>query len=103
MNVFCMPQVMTVMTVDEPLSYKASLRLMESPARNQTKTLETRSIFAQNEPITKYSARVIRRQMLTGGKIDRADRQFLRNVIEKGNLLDDESLHVLLNLLLTSP
>lgn len=58
-------------------------------------------LLADNEPITKYSARVIRRQILADGHVSKAERKFLRDALDHGNLLDDESFHILLELLLT--
>ncbi len=103
MNVFCVPPAFAAMSVYEPVSYcKASHELMESPALEQKK--EMKSMFALNEPITKYSARLIRKQMLAGGRsLNKADRRYLKHMIDYGRLLDAESFHILLNLLLTAP
>lgn len=68
--------------------------------RTDQPTEETEMMFAVNEPITKHSARVIRKQILRDGYVSKAERRFLRTVLESGNLLDDEAYHILLNLLL---
>jgi hypothetical protein len=64
---------------------------------------DSEPMFAENEPITKYSARVLRRQILADGYVDERERQFLKNVLTRGNLMDDGSFHILLNLLLNGP
>lgn len=58
-------------------------------------------LLADNEPITKYSARVIRRQILADGHVSKEERRWLRSTLDHGNLLDDESVYILLDLLLT--
>lgn len=58
-------------------------------------------LLADNEPITKHSARVIRRQILADGIVSAEERRFLRQALECGNLLDDEAFHIFLDLLLT--
>jgi hypothetical protein len=62
---------------------------------------DNQAIFAENEPITKYSARVLRRQILADGHVDEKERQFLKNLLESGNLMDEGAFHIILNLLLT--
>jgi hypothetical protein len=57
-------------------------------------------LFAENEPITKHSARVMRRQILAEGHVNKRAREFLKRVLTSGNFLDDGSFHILLNLLL---
>lgn len=101
MNCFSVPQVMTRMAVAAEEPYLASRKLMESPKPNSKK--EMKCMFALNEPITKYSARLIRKQMLAAGGLNKADRRYLKHMIEYGKLLDAESFHILLNLLLTGP
>jgi hypothetical protein len=58
-------------------------------------------MLADNEPITKYSARVLRRQIMADGSVSKEERRFLRHALEHGNCLDEESFHILLELLLT--
>lgn len=53
-----------------------------------------------NEPITKHSARILRRRMLSRPAC-REDRRYIRELLLHGNLADEESFHILLNLLLT--
>ena len=57
-------------------------------------------IYAENEPITKYSARVLRRQILSDGYVSKREREFLKGVLTNGNLMDDGSFHILLDVLL---
>ncbi len=59
------------------------------------------TILAENEPITKHSARVLRRQILADGHVSKREREFLKKVLDHGNLMDDESFHILLEVLLT--
>ncbi len=59
------------------------------------------TILAENEPITKHSARILRKQILADGHVSKGEREFLRAVLDHGNLMDDESFHILLDLLLT--
>lgn len=59
------------------------------------------TILAENEPITKHSARILRKQILQDGHVSKREREFLKAVLERGNLIDDESFHILLDLLLT--
>lgn len=58
-------------------------------------------MLADNEPITKYSARVLRRQIMADGEVSKEERRFLRHALEHGNCMDEESFHILLELLLT--
>jgi hypothetical protein len=60
--------------------------------------LET--ILADNEPITKHSARVLRKQILQDGHVSKREREFLRDALDHGNLMDDESFYILLDVLL---
>lgn len=104
MNAFCVPRTFAAMTNEESgtLTYTASRKIMESPQTKQSK--ESKSMFPLNEPITKYSARLIRKQMLAGGRrLNKADRRYLKHMIDYGRLLDAESFHILINLLLTAP
>jgi hypothetical protein len=57
-------------------------------------------LLAENEPINKYSARILRRQILSDGHVSQRERQFLKNVLTNGNLMDDGSFHILLDVLL---
>jgi hypothetical protein len=57
-------------------------------------------LLAENEPITKHSARVMRRQILSDGHVSKSERQYLKKVLEDGNLMDDGSFYILLDLLL---
>lgn len=79
-------------------------RRMETPTKRNPVTVtieaEATKMFAVNEPITKHSARLMRKQMQAAGGPTRADRQLIKQVIEHGNLLDDEAFYVLLDLLL---
>lgn len=74
---------------------------METQAQNFEPEASFETILAENEPITKHSARILRRQILADGHVSRRERKFLRAVLENGNLMDDESFHILLDVLLT--
>ena len=58
------------------------------------------TILAENEPITKHSARILRRQILQDGHVSKRERAFLKSVLSNGNLMDDEAFHILLEVLL---
>ncbi len=58
------------------------------------------TMLATNEPITKHSARILRRQILSDGHVSKAERHFLHEVLDHGNLMDDEAYFVLLDVLL---
>lgn len=58
------------------------------------------TILAENEPITKHSARILRRQILQDGHVSKRERAFLKSVLANGNLMDDEAFHILLEVLL---
>lgn len=68
------------------------------PNPNLEPDLET--ILADNEPITKHSARVLRKQILQDGHVSKREREFLRDALDHGNLMDDESFYILLDVLL---
>ena len=87
----------------EPETYtKASRNHMESQFKRVEK--EEKIMLPLNEPITKFSARLIRKQLLSGGrKLNKADRRYLKHMIDYGMLLDAEAFHILLNLLLSGP
>ena len=74
---------------------------MHRAEENLEPCLDMETILAENEPITKHSARVLRRQILADGHVSKTERQFLKSVLTNGNLLDDESFHILLEVLLT--
>ncbi len=61
---------------------------------------ELETMLSENEPITKHSARVLRRQILSDGHVSKAERHFLHEVLDHGNLMDDESYYILLDVLL---
>lgn len=61
---------------------------------------EFEPIYAENEPITKHSARVLRKQILSDGHVSKRERKFLHDVLEKGNIMDDEAYYILLDVLL---
>lgn len=63
--------------------------------------MDMETILAENEPITKHSARILRRQILADGHVSKRERDFLKAVLTRGNLMDDESFHILLEVLLT--
>ena len=71
------------------------MSLPESPRQ-----IENETIFASNEPINKYSARILRRQILADGLVSKREREFLKQALTEGNLLDDGSFYILLDLLL---
>ena len=103
MNLISVPPAMNAMAMYEPETIKASRKVMESPVRIQENNKEA-IMLPLNEPITKYSARLIRKQLLAGGrKLNKADRRYLKHMIDYGKLLDGESFHILLNLLLSAP
>ncbi|MBX9572353.1 MAG: hypothetical protein K2X77_25885 [Candidatus Obscuribacterales bacterium] len=58
------------------------------------------TILADNEPITKHSARILRKQILQDGHVSKREREFLRDALDHGNLMDDESFYILLDVLL---
>lgn len=58
------------------------------------------TILSENEPINKYSARVLRKQILSDGYVSKRERAFLKGVLSNGNLMDDEAFHILLDVLL---
>jgi|688.fasta_scaffold1110749_2 hypothetical protein len=62
--------------------------------------MEFEPMFAENEPITKHSARVLRKQILSDGHVSKKERQFLHDVLERGNIMDEEAFHILLDVLL---
>lgn len=68
------------------------------PVPNFEPDLET--ILSDNEPITKHSARVLRKQILQDGHVSKREREFLRDALDHGNLMDDESFYILLDVLL---
>lgn len=74
------------------------MNTQEMPAEPIEPDIET--ILAENEPITKHSARILRRQILQDGHVSKRERAFLKSVLTKGNLMDDESFHILLEVLL---
>jgi hypothetical protein len=98
-GIFVQPVMMNMMAFAEHGSLKSTPPLMESATETPKEVMKP--LFALNEPITKHSARIIRRQMLAAGHVNKEDRRFLRELIMHGNLLDEESFHILLNLLLT--
>ncbi|MBX9685493.1 MAG: hypothetical protein K2X27_02250 [Candidatus Obscuribacterales bacterium] len=61
---------------------------------------DVETILADNEPINKYSARILRKQILQDGHVSKRERDFLKAVLTGGNLMDDESFYILLDLLL---
>lgn len=65
---------------------------------NNIEDIET--ILADNEPITKHSARILRKQILQDGHVSKRERAFLRDALDHGNLMDDESFYILLDVLL---
>lgn len=71
---------------------------MNTQETNFEPDIET--ILAENEPITKHSARVLRRQILSDGHVSKREREFLRKVLDKGNIMDDEAYYILLDVLL---
>lgn len=74
------------------------MSMQELPVEPMQPDVET--MLADNEPITKHSARILRRQILQDGHVSKRERAFLKNVLENGNLMDDESFHILLEVLL---
>jgi hypothetical protein len=89
-------------------TFKASVPAMGSASSETRKMISSQigqmnCMLSTNEPVTKYSARLIRKQMLAAGGLNKADRMYLKHMIEEGQLLDDESFYILLNLLLTAP
>ena len=98
-GILAQPAMMSMMALTENGSLKSTPKNMESATSTPKEVMEP--LFSLNEPITKYSARIIRRQMLAGGRLSKNDRRLLRELILRGNLLDEESFHILLNLLLT--
>lgn len=74
------------------------MNLQDMPVGEMEPDIET--ILAENEPITKHSARILRRQILQDGHVSKRERAFLKSVIEDGNLMDDGSFHILLEVLL---
>lgn len=104
MNVICSHPV----SLARQLSFEPGTQTKESrhPMESQFKPVEKEEkiMLPLNEPITKYSARLIRKQLLSGGrKLNRADRRYLKHMVDYGKLLDAEAFHILLNLLLSGP
>jgi hypothetical protein len=61
---------------------------------------ELEPMMSENEPMNKYSARVLRRQILSHGHVSKRERQYLREILTHGNLMDEGSFHILLDVLL---
>lgn len=94
------PRILATHTRRKRNSSRAFTPLMnDSTSENN----EMSCMMAPNEPVTKYSARLMRKQMLAAGGLNKADREYLKHMIEHGELLDGESFYILLNLLLTAP
>ncbi len=74
------------------------MNTQEIPAEPIEPDFET--ILSENEPITKHSARILRKQILQDGHVSKRERAFLKDVLDHGNLMDDESYYILLEVLL---
>lgn len=74
------------------------MNIQETPAEPMEPDFET--ILSENEPITKHSARILRKQILQDGHVSKRERAFLKDVLDHGNLMDDESYYILLEVLL---
>lgn len=74
------------------------MNMQETSAEPMEPDFET--ILSENEPITKHSARILRKQILQDGHVSKRERAFLKDVLDHGNLMDDESYYILLEVLL---
>lgn len=102
MTISCMSQASGSYSIQAYGIHKDSKGRMVSQAAKNPR--ENESMFPLNEPVTKFSARLIRKQMLAGGrKLSKADRRYLKHMIDYGKLLDSESLFILLDLMLCAP
>lgn len=103
MSISCVPQASKLLNFQPAGINKESHKHMVSQLEKKEE-IDRAAMYPLNEPINKYSARLIRKQMLAGKRrLSKSDRLYLKHMIDYGRLMDRESLHIFLNLLLAGP